>query len=182
MGKGVDRMNRMGWEFYRIGMSDNEEEHRTANKEHRTHKERGRVQTPNVDADPKTPESAGLAMFRKNRRLTNDEHRMSTGGIRGDSLSFDILRLGILRFCSSSGRRRSRRSFSKRLKKSFFNCGVDNRTNGSMTVGRSLFAVPCSAVSVQNGGLRRRCSRQPIPPSPGGRRRRRLRITMSSVA
>ncbi|OGV86662.1 MAG: hypothetical protein A2340_02140 [Lentisphaerae bacterium RIFOXYB12_FULL_60_10] len=70
-----------------------------------------------VDAGLKTPESAGLTMFRKNRRLTNYKHRMSKGGIRDGSLSFDILRLGILRFRGSVG---SRRLFSKRLNKRTF--------------------------------------------------------------
>ena len=46
-----------------------------------------------MDAVLKTPETAGLALFRKNRRLTNDDFRILTD----DSLSFDILRSDILR-------------------------------------------------------------------------------------
>ncbi len=46
---------------------------------------------------------------------------MLKAGIRNGSLSFDILRFSILRFCGFAGRRRSKRSLSNRLKKNPFN-------------------------------------------------------------
>jgi hypothetical protein len=85
------------------------------------------AQSAVVDAAVKAPESAGLAMSRENRRLTNHDFRMSKVGIRDGSLSFEILRLGVLRFCGSAGRRRSRRSFSNRLKKITFKAALTRR-------------------------------------------------------
>ncbi len=56
--------------------------------------------------------------------MTNHDLRMSKYGTRDLSLSFDILRLDILRFCGSAGRRRKKRSFSKRLKKITFKAAL----------------------------------------------------------
>ncbi len=55
--------------------------------------------TDDQDSAVKTPVFAGLAMPLKNRRFTNHEVRMSKVGLRDGSLSFEILRFSILRFC-----------------------------------------------------------------------------------
>jgi hypothetical protein len=68
----------------------------------------------------KIPDAAGEGASQVNRRISNQELRMSKSASGDPRLSFAVLRFGVLRFCCSGERRRRRRSLSDRLKKRHF--------------------------------------------------------------